>query len=81
VTAFDGRETAPAAADEKLFLTPEGKPMAFHDGVVGGRSVGVPGTVRMLEQAHRAAWQAALDASSSSPPSNSPSRASRSARA
>ena len=54
VVAWDGRETAPAAADEKLFLTPEGKPMAFHDGVVGGRSVGVPGTVRMLEQAHRA---------------------------
>ena len=28
--------------------------MAFHDGVVGGRSVGVPGTLRMLEMAHRA---------------------------
>ena len=53
VEAWDGRETAPAAADEKLFLQPDGKPMAFHDGVVGGRSVGVPGTVRMLEQAHR----------------------------
>jgi len=52
VQAFDGRETAPAAADERLFLTPEGKPMAFHDAVVGGRSVGVPGTVRMLEMAH-----------------------------
>lgn len=50
--AFDGRETAPAAADERLFLTPEGKPMAFMDAVVGGRSVGVPGTVRMLEMAH-----------------------------
>lgn len=54
VTAWDGRETAPAAADEKLFLNAEGKPMAFYDGVVGGRSVGVPGTVRMLEQAHKA---------------------------
>ncbi len=53
VTAWDGRETAPAAADEKLFLGADGKPMAFHDGVVGGRSVGVPGTVRMLEQAHK----------------------------
>ena len=52
VQAFDGRETAPAAADERLFLTPEGKPMAFMDAVVGGRSVGVPGTVRMLEMAH-----------------------------
>ncbi len=53
VEAFDGRETAPAAADEKLFLKADGKPMAFIDAVVGGRSVGVPGTVRMLELAHR----------------------------
>ncbi|MCX7258283.1 MAG: gamma-glutamyltransferase family protein [Polaromonas sp.] len=53
VQAFDGRETAPAAADEKLFLGADGKPLAFYDGVVGGRSVGVPGAVRMLELAHR----------------------------
>jgi len=53
VEAFDGRETAPAAADEKLFLGADGKPLPFHDGVVGGRSVGVPGTVRMLEMAHK----------------------------
>ncbi|MEZ5717964.1 MAG: gamma-glutamyltransferase family protein [Burkholderiaceae bacterium] len=54
IEAYDGRETAPASADEKLFLDANGKPMAFHDGVVGGRSVGVPGTLRMLEMAHRA---------------------------
>ena len=53
VEAFDGRETAPAAADEKLFIGADGKPMAFYDGVVGGRSVGTPGTVRMLEMAHK----------------------------
>jgi gamma-glutamyltranspeptidase/glutathione hydrolase len=53
VAAWDGRETAPAGADEKLFLLPDGKPMAFREGVVGGRSVGTPGTVRMLEAAHR----------------------------
>ena len=53
VAAFDGRETAPAAATEKLFLQPDGKPLAFIHAVVGGRSVGVPGTVRMLELAHR----------------------------
>lgn len=53
VEAFDGRETAPAAADERLFLGADGKPLAFYDAVVGGRSVGVPGTVRMLEMAHR----------------------------
>ncbi|HEX2531671.1 MAG TPA: gamma-glutamyltransferase [Burkholderiaceae bacterium] len=53
VTAFDGRETAPAAAGEKLFQTPDGKVMPFYEGVVGGRSVGVPGVLRMLEMAHR----------------------------
>lgn len=54
VEAWDGRETAPAAANERLLLQPDGQPMAFHDAVVGGRTVGVPGTVRMLEQAQRA---------------------------
>ncbi len=54
VQAWDGRETAPAAADERLFLLPDGKPMPFPQAAVGGRSVGVPGVVRMLEQAHRA---------------------------
>mgnify|MGYP001946404461 CR=1 FL=1 len=53
VEAYDGRETAPAAATENLFLKADGKPMAFHDAVVGGRSVGTPGAVRMLELAHR----------------------------
>ena len=53
VEAFDGRETAPAAAAEKLLLGTDGKPLAFYDAAVGGRSVGVPGTVRMLEMAHR----------------------------
>jgi gamma-glutamyltranspeptidase / glutathione hydrolase len=64
VEAFDGRETAPAAADEKLFLAADGKPMPFYDAVVGGRAVGVPGTVRMLEMAHRQhgrlSWSALL---------------------
>ena len=52
VQAFDGRETAPAAANEKLFLGVDGRPMPFFDAVVGGRAVGVPGAVRMLEMAH-----------------------------
>jgi len=50
--AFDGRETAPAAATEDLLLNAEGKPLAFHAAVVGGRSVGTPGVLRMLAQAH-----------------------------
>lgn len=53
VEAYDGRETAPAAATENLFLGPDGKPVPFYDGVVGGRSVGTPGAVRMLELAHK----------------------------
>jgi gamma-glutamyltranspeptidase/glutathione hydrolase len=52
VEAFDGRETAPAQADERLFLRDDGTPMPFEQAVIGGRSVGVPGAVRMLEQAH-----------------------------
>jgi gamma-glutamyltranspeptidase/glutathione hydrolase len=58
---FDGRETAPAAATPAYFLTAEGEPMGFWDAVVGGRSVGVPGTLRLLELAHtmhgRMAWK------------------------
>jgi gamma-glutamyltranspeptidase/glutathione hydrolase len=53
IVAWDGRETAPAAARGDLFLR-DGRPMDFADAVVGGRSVGVPGVVRMLEEAHRA---------------------------
>ncbi len=50
--SFDGRETAPAAATETLFQQ-DGQPMPFYAAVVGGRSVGVPGVLRMLEMAHR----------------------------
>ncbi|MBC7609849.1 MAG: gamma-glutamyltransferase family protein, partial [Polaromonas sp.] len=53
VEAFDGRESAPAAADDKMFIGADGKPMPFYDAVVGGRSVGTPGVVRMLEMAHQ----------------------------
>lgn len=53
VTAYDGRETAPAAVDETLFLGPDGRPLAFMDAALGGRAVGVPGVMRMLALAHR----------------------------
>jgi gamma-glutamyltranspeptidase/glutathione hydrolase len=52
VAAFDGRETAPMTATQRLFLKDDGTPMGFWDAVVGGRSVGVPGTLAMLEKAH-----------------------------
>lgn len=53
LVAWDGRETAPAAVDDKLFLGADGKPLPLMAVLVGGRAVGVPGAVRMLEAAHR----------------------------
>jgi gamma-glutamyltranspeptidase/glutathione hydrolase len=53
LTTLDGRETAPGAAKPDRFLGPDGKPMRFVDAVVGGRSVGVPGTLKLLEESHR----------------------------
>jgi gamma-glutamyltranspeptidase/glutathione hydrolase len=52
VTTLDGREVAPAAARPDRFMK-DGKPMPFREAVVGGRSVGVPGTLKLLEEAHR----------------------------
>lgn len=51
--AFDGRETAPSKADERLFQRPDGTPLSRTEGIVGGRSVGAPGVLRMLELAHK----------------------------
>lgn len=53
LTTLDGRETAPGAATPSLFLKSDGTPMKFFDGVVGGRSVGVPGTVMLMFKAHQ----------------------------
>ncbi|MCO5090550.1 gamma-glutamyltransferase [Bosea sp. (in: a-proteobacteria)] len=50
-TTLDGRETAPAAAKPDRFMK-DGRPMPFREAVVGGRSVGVPGTLKLLEEAH-----------------------------
>ncbi|HEY1044646.1 MAG TPA: gamma-glutamyltransferase [Telluria sp.] len=53
VLAYDGRETAPSKADERLFQRPDGTPLSRVEGIVGGRSVGAPGVLRMLELAHK----------------------------
>ena len=50
---FDGRETAPMEATPKLFLDAQGQPLKFMDAVVGGRSVGTPGTVELLHEVHK----------------------------
>jgi gamma-glutamyltranspeptidase/glutathione hydrolase len=52
LTSFDGRETAPAAASPTLFQNEAGEPLKFFDAVVGGRSVGVPGTPKLLAELH-----------------------------
>lgn len=53
LVAWDGRETAPAAAREDLFLDAAGQPLPFDQAVPSGRAVGVPGVLRMLASAHR----------------------------
>ena len=53
VTAHDGRETAPAGARPDMLMGEDGKPLPFDEAVQSGHSVGVPGTLRMLEAAHR----------------------------
>jgi gamma-glutamyltranspeptidase/glutathione hydrolase len=52
VTAFDGRETAPAAAASGLFLDANGEPLSYRDAVLSGRSTGVPGALAMLGAVH-----------------------------
>ncbi|KMK68775.1 gamma-glutamyltransferase [Puniceibacterium sp. IMCC21224] len=52
ITTLDGRETAPMAATPQLFQDDTGEPLKFFDAVVGGLSVGVPGTPALLQMAH-----------------------------
>jgi gamma-glutamyltranspeptidase/glutathione hydrolase len=53
VTAYDGREIAPAGATPDMFLQPDGKPMSYGEAVLSGRSAGVPGAIAMLFMAHK----------------------------
>jgi gamma-glutamyltranspeptidase/glutathione hydrolase len=53
LTAYDGRETAPAGATPTMFLDHDGKPLGFREAVASGISVGVPGALAMLELAHK----------------------------
>ncbi len=45
---IDGRETAPIAATPELFLGPDGKPVPHIQAFPGGKSVGVPGNIRLM---------------------------------
>lgn len=53
LTTFDGRETAPQNATPELFQDDNGQPLKFYDAVVGGRSVGTPGTVKLMTEIHQ----------------------------
>jgi gamma-glutamyltranspeptidase/glutathione hydrolase len=53
LSALDGRETAPKNARADQFLDQDGKPVDFIDAALSGRSVGVPGVLRVLELAYR----------------------------
>ncbi|MGJ8596109.1 gamma-glutamyltransferase [Sulfitobacter sp.] len=53
LTTFDGREAAPLAATPRLFQDAAGEPLKFFDAVVGGRSVGTPGTPALLAEVHK----------------------------
>lgn len=52
LVALDGRETAPGAAGPDYFMK-DGAPLKFWDAVVGGRSVGAPGTLALLWELHQ----------------------------
>ena len=51
LTTWDARETAPAGASPDLFME-NGEPLPFRTAVASGRSIGVPGLVRLMEALH-----------------------------
>ena len=52
MSTYDAREAAPKAADMRWFFGSDGNPLSHSAAVPGGRSVGVPGEVRLMERAH-----------------------------
>lgn len=51
-TFFNGREIAPKNAHARMFLDKNNKPLKFIDAVKGGKSVGTPGVLKILKEAH-----------------------------
>lgn len=52
LTTLDGRERAPLAATPDYWFGEDGEPIGWFEAVPGGRSVGVPGTLKLLEEMH-----------------------------
>ncbi|WP_054811502.1 gamma-glutamyltransferase family protein [Nocardia arizonensis] len=67
VDAYDGRETAPAAATENYlrWISDDNRTEPRPNPRASGRSIGVPGVLRLLEQAHaehgRLGWRELFD--------------------
>ncbi|MDP1630614.1 MAG: gamma-glutamyltransferase family protein [Caulobacter sp.] len=65
VTAWNGRETAPAAAAPTMFLDHDGAPLKRVDAIRSGRATGVPGVMAMLEEVQhrhgRLAWDSLFE--------------------
>jgi gamma-glutamyltranspeptidase/glutathione hydrolase len=53
VIAYDGRETAPAAATPDMFLTEAGEPLDYVEAWRFGLSTGAPGVIAMFALAHQ----------------------------
>jgi gamma-glutamyltranspeptidase/glutathione hydrolase len=53
LAAYDGREKTPAAATGDRFIGANGKPVGLRDAINSGKSVGVPGLLRVMELAHK----------------------------
>ncbi len=65
IATVDGREKAPASARADRFMAPDGKPLSFLQAFPGGKSVGVPGNMRLMERVHqrwgKLAWARLFD--------------------
>jgi len=53
VSAYNGRETAPAGASPDMFMGPDGKARSYIENILSGRSTGAPGAIAMLAAAQK----------------------------
>ena len=56
IMTYEGRETAPKNINQNLFLDENQKPKKFFSAVVGGLSVGTPGTLKTLYELNQRLW-------------------------
>ncbi len=52
ISAYDGRERAPAGVTPNMFLARNGQPLPFMDAQASGLSIGAPSLIAMLKMAH-----------------------------